>query len=211
MSTGPNIQLALEKYRGLAASYDRLVRPAAGVRKRAVQRLDVKAGDTVLDVACGTGLSFALLEERIGPQGALIGIDMSPEMLARAQERVATAGWQNVRLINAVIADAEIPGEAAAALFHFTHDVLRTPAALENVLRHLRPGARVVAAGAKSAPRWFFPANAYIRRVSRQYVTTFEGFDAPWSLLEPMLAEVKVESALFGTGYVARGLKPPEG
>ena len=115
-----------------------------------------------------------------------------------------------MQLIKDAVEDAAIPGEADAALFHFTHDVLRTPAAVNNVLRHLRPGARVVAAGAKRAPWWLFPANAYIRRVSAKYVTTFEGFDRPWSLLEAHLKGLRVESALFaGTAYVASGIKPP--
>ena len=163
MNSRPDAQGALEKYRRLAGTYDQLVRPARGVRSRAIERLDLKPGDIVLDVACGTGLSFSLLEERIGRQGTLIGIDMSPEMLEKARARVAEAGWANVQLIEAAIEDVKIPGKADAALFHFTHDVLRTPAALRTVLGHLGPGARTrrlrlgrsrATAGSPQFPRW---------------------------------------------------------
>jgi demethylmenaquinone methyltransferase/2-methoxy-6-polyprenyl-1,4-benzoquinol methylase len=41
------------------------------------------AGETVIDVACGTGLTFALIEDLIGPDGRVIGMDLSPEMLAK--------------------------------------------------------------------------------------------------------------------------------
>lgn len=50
--------------------------------------------------------------------------------------------------------------KADAAPFHFAHDTLRRPEAMANVLRHLRPGARVVASGLKWAvPRLMWPVN----------------------------------------------------
>lgn len=52
----------------------------------------------MLDVACGTGASFALIEQRIGPSGDLVGVDVTPQMLDQARARVARAGWTNVRL-----------------------------------------------------------------------------------------------------------------
>src|SRR5262249_52309762 len=95
----PDRQLALDQYRLRARRYDRLAPLTHHLRARAVERLRLRAGQTVIDVACGTGLTFALIEERIGPHGRLIGVDLSPEMLSHARERVAINGWRNVRLI----------------------------------------------------------------------------------------------------------------
>ena len=70
-------------------------------RVAAVAALDLAPGARVLDLCCGTGLNFPLLQERIGPAGRVVGVDASPHMLARAEERVDRAGWRNVELVEA--------------------------------------------------------------------------------------------------------------
>jgi demethylmenaquinone methyltransferase/2-methoxy-6-polyprenyl-1,4-benzoquinol methylase len=203
----PDKERAREIYRRHAATYDGLgrIRLAETVRRQAVELLGLQPGDVVIDVACGTGLSFPLIEERIGPEGRLIGVDLSAEMLAKARHKEAQAGWQNVALIEAAVDEATIPVQVDAVFFHFTHDVLRTPAALENVFRHAKPGARVVSAGGKRAPSWAVPVNVVMRRISRRYITTFEGFDRPWSHLERYVPYLRIKPVLFGAGYIAWG------
>lgn len=178
---------------------------AESVRREAVDLLDLKRGDVVIDVACGTGLSFPLLEDRIGAEGKLIGIDLSPDMLEQARKRIEQEGWQNVSLIEAAVEDAAIPVPADAVFFHFTHDVMRDPAALDNIFRYAKPGARVASAGGKRAPWWNVPVNLVMWRISRRYITTFEGFACPWSHLERYLANLRVKPVLFGAGYIAWG------
>src|SRR5215207_1205045 len=89
------------RYGRLARIYDwanleRLLYSRA--RARAIALLDLRPGARVLDIACGTGVSFALIEQRIGPSGRLIGVDLTPQMLGRARDRAARNGWDNVRL-----------------------------------------------------------------------------------------------------------------
>jgi ubiquinone/menaquinone biosynthesis C-methylase UbiE len=169
------------------------------------------SGSVVLDVGCGTGLNFAGVEEAIGPRGRLIGIDLSSDMLVRAHERVQRHGWQNVTLLEAAGQDAAVPVAADAALLCAVHDILRSPAALANVFSHVRPGGRVVAAGPKWVP-WGRPAslalNSYAWLVNRYYVTTFEGFDAPWTHLNRLLPDLSVEELFFGAGFLAVGTRP---
>jgi ubiquinone/menaquinone biosynthesis C-methylase UbiE len=203
--SGPNRELALRRYRRLAATYDRLARLTEGMRHRAVAKLDLQTGDTVIDVACGTGLTFSLLENGVGPQGRLIGVDLSPEMLERAAARVKGHGWENVTLICSAVEDAEIPTQADAAVFILTHDVMRSPAALRNIVGHLRDGGRVVAVGPKRAPRWAWPVNLIMRRVASRYVTTDEGFDRPWEHLAELVPDLETRSLLAGGGYLAWG------
>jgi len=114
----PDPQRAREKYRHIAGRYDRSLGAVDGIRRQAVRRLGLGSGDIVLDIACGTGLSFPLLEEEVGPDGRIVGIDLSPEMLGKARVRVESAGWNNVTLIESAIEAAEIPVQADAVILN---------------------------------------------------------------------------------------------
>ena len=106
--SAPDPQRAIARYREHAADYDASALRTMPLRYRAVWNLALQPGDAVLDVACGTGLSFPLLEEAIGPAGRLVGVELSPEMAARAQARVERAGWRNAQLIVAAMEDADL-------------------------------------------------------------------------------------------------------
>ena len=71
-------------------------------RGAVVDALGVTPGSLVLDIACGTGQNFPLLQQSLG-EGTIIGIDASRGMLRRAEERVQRAGWTNVHLVHADI------------------------------------------------------------------------------------------------------------
>jgi hypothetical protein len=97
---------------------------------------------------------------------------------------------------------------ADAALFHFTHDILRRPEAIANVLAHLKPGARVVASGLKwAAPSLLRPINWLVLPAALRSVTSLEGMDRPWQLLEEQIGPMDVESQLLGGAYVASGIR----
>jgi SAM-dependent methyltransferase len=57
--------------------------------RAALARLDVRAGERVLDVGCGCGQTLLELAELVGPAGHILGVDVSEPMLARARERAA--------------------------------------------------------------------------------------------------------------------------
>jgi ubiquinone/menaquinone biosynthesis C-methylase UbiE len=206
-ASGADHERALEMYRTAASGYDRSVsRWADRYRRRAIDRLWLTSGDAVLDVACGTGANFPLLSERVGVTGRVVGVDLSPDMLAIAGARIQGLQRRNVTLIEAAVEDADLPGEFDAALFSLTHDVLQSKAAVDNVFAHLRRGARVAAFGGKWAARWNLPVNLYVRRVARKYVTTFEGFEAPWRNLAEHLDSLTVDQLALGGAYIASGV-----
>jgi len=65
-----------------------------------IQRaLQARAGDTILDLACGHGNFTVEWAKRVGPEGLVIGLDLSPAMLARAARHVRRWGLDNVLLI----------------------------------------------------------------------------------------------------------------
>src|SRR3990172_2299392 len=185
-------ELALELYRRMATVYDRGGAGFDPLRRRAIELLQLGPGDIVIDVGCGTGLSFPMLLEGVGLEGRVIGIDQSSEMLAGARQKVQTHGWENVTLIEAPVEDADIPVQADAALFALSHDIIRTPKALENVVRHLRPGGRVAVVGVKWAPWGALPIRIYQWYGCRGGMTTYEGLGRPWSHLKRLVSSLRV-------------------
>ena len=68
-------------------------------RKEAIRALNLRPGDTVVEIGCGTGLNFRRLIDCIGPAGKLIGVDFSAEMLKQAADRIRRNFWTNVELV----------------------------------------------------------------------------------------------------------------
>jgi arsenite methyltransferase len=196
---------AVEHYRALAPRYDHFTRRINRIRERAIEALALAPGQTVLDAGCGTGWCVPKLAEKVGATGKVIGFDPSPEMLAIAHSRLDAEVSRRVVLIEASAETVELPARADAILFSYTHDLIRSRVALENVLRQARPGARVSATSTKLYAPWLFPANWYLRYSHRSYITNFDSFEAPWSLLATYLDDFKVASGAMTQHYVATG------
>ncbi len=205
-STSPDRQLALKQYRLRSRFYDIELAVFEPIRRKAIARLNLGKGAAVLDLGCGTGLSFELLQQDIGPRGRIVGIEQSPEMLEQARSRVARHGWANVTLLNAPVEAAIIPFRADAALYHFTHDILRNREAIGNIVRHLKPGARVVAAGLTWEAPWNFLANGFVLMAALHSVTSLEGLGSPWSYLAEQVGEMEVTRS--GGVYIASAQVP---
>ena len=188
-----------------ARSYDLRTSAFQSYRDTIVAALPVSQGQVVLDVGCGTGLCHGLLREKVGLQGSVVGIEESPEMAAVARERIAAEGWRNVTVVQSPAEDAKIRVTADAALFCAVHDILQSPAALQNIMSKLRPGAWIAAGGGKWAPRAMMALNLQVRMLHAPYVRNFEGFDRPWNHLEPLIEDVQLREVAFGSGYVLTG------
>ncbi len=201
----PDRSAALDQYRRRAGIYDLELALLEPVRRQAVAWLAPRQGDTVLDIGCGTGLSLELLHSAVGARGKIIGIEQSPEMIERAHERVRQMGWRNVTLLCAPVEDARIRGQADAALLHFTHDILQSEAALENVISHLRPDATVVASGLKWAPPWAVPVNLFVLPAALHSVSSLSGLQRPWQHLARWVDHLDVRRRLGGGVFIVRG------
>ena len=207
--TAPDAERALASYRAHAPRYDVSALRTLPLRYRTIWNLDLKPGDAVLDVACGTGLSFPILEDAIGVAGRLVGVELSPEMAALGQARIDRARWANAELVVARMEDVDLNaprGPFDAVAFNFTHDVLQSDAALANIFAACKPGARVAVAGSKLLPWYLAPFNLYVRWNNAPYMTTFAGLGKPWAPLLRYVPDLTIAPALFGACYLAHGL-----
>lgn len=107
-----------DKYTLFAPFYDLLSGEYPVYHAGRVLGIDALApapGQQVLDIGCGTGLNFPLLQARIGASGTIVGIDRSAEMLRQARRRAQARGWENVILLQADMALLD-PGVIAARI-----------------------------------------------------------------------------------------------
>lgn len=110
-------------YDGLASSYDwslflfKIIGfRVQAYRRKAIQNLHVDTGDTVVDLGCGTGLNFGFLQEKVGLEGKIIGVDLSTKMLEQAESRANKNGWDNVELVQSDMAEFQLPNQTDGVL-----------------------------------------------------------------------------------------------
>jgi ubiquinone/menaquinone biosynthesis C-methylase UbiE len=208
----------IEVYRKKAKRYDLTSRlypapgyPQGGQRRRAVQALRLRPGDTVIDMACGTGLNFSLLEEAVGPEGRIVGVDLTDAMLDQARGRIETNSWSNLSLVQADAAEFDFPAGIDAILS--TYALTQVPECRE-VIAH---GAAALSAGGRwavldlkvpeSTPRW-------LAQLGIATVRPFASIDewiarSPWqeirAAMQETLVDVSWTELFFGTAFLVAG------
>lgn len=206
LSRTPDRLRALDNYRQLARDYDVSCRRIEALRLEAVRALQLRSGETVFDIACGTGPVLPLLARAVGASGNVVGVELSPEMAEQASRRAASVATDAPMHVECcAVEDFHPQAKANAMLLSYTHDVLQSPAAIERLFAAARPGCRLALLGLKTLPwLWGWPINAFNLFRARRYLTTYANLDRPWAALEERGAEVKIVStALWGSAYVA--------
>lgn len=198
-------QVSIERYRNKAAGYDASAEFTMPLRRRTIALLHLLPGQTVLDVGAGTGLSYPLLLNGVGASGQVLAFEQSPEMFAFAQQRVLREGWHNVWHVNAAAETVQLPALADAVLFNYTHDICRTPEAVANILRQVKPGARVAMAGIKFFPWWTGPLNLLPWLKNRPYNAKPADLWQPWNHVAARCSGFTLTHTQWGMGYIASG------
>lgn len=202
----PDRAAALADYARLAVRYDMRCRWLGRIRFEALDLLAASEGEVVIDVGCGTGAMLPALCRAVGSRGHVIGIEQSPDMAAIARSRVAAGGLKNVEIIVAPVEEVRIAHSADALIFFYTHDVLQSEVALDRLFAVVRPGARVVAAGARLLGWWAAPVNLWKLWRSRHFLSTYSGLRDPAARLSCRCTDWRIVTTVaLGTSYLAAG------
>jgi demethylmenaquinone methyltransferase/2-methoxy-6-polyprenyl-1,4-benzoquinol methylase len=169
----------------------------------------------VVEIACGTGLNFSLIEQQIGPKGRIVGVDLTDAMLAQAQHRIEANGWRNVSLVQADAAEFEFPDRVDAILATYAHALLPDS---RQVIAHgaaaLTAGGRWVVLDLKipdHAPRWLLQLGIATagRFGSLEEWIVRRPWEAIRAAMQETLADLSWTELLFGIGYLAAGSRGP--
>lgn len=207
MAPTPDKRRSSRKDRPTPPAYDTATGTSWPIRLRCVELLRLDKGDTVLDVGCGAGLSFEPLLERVGRKGRVIAFEPRPDMYATAAMRaqgLRAQGWQ-VDIQCASAEEVRLPAPPNAVLFHYVHDITRTPQAVANLFAQFPPGTRLAMAGMKFFPWWLAPLNVFAWMKTRTHNARAHELHRPWSLIEPRLQGFTWKPTQGGMGYIGSG------
>lgn len=182
-------------------------------RKLAVQALNLKPGDTVLDLACGTGINFPLYQQYIGPEGRIVGVDLTDAMLEQAWKRVASYGWENVTLIQCDASTFKNPSPVDAVISTYALSIFPDfVQALNNSVEILLPHGHLALLELQIPSFW----PTWLAPIAVALMKPFALTDAwveqrPWETIRrtvrKLLTDVEVNERYFGLTYVISGEK----
>jgi demethylmenaquinone methyltransferase/2-methoxy-6-polyprenyl-1,4-benzoquinol methylase len=205
-------------YRKKAGHYDVTSRfypvpayPQRSQRLRTAQALSLRPGATVIDMACGTGLNFPIIEKIIGPGGRIVGVDLTDAMLAQARYRVRAHGWNNISLVQSDAAGYAFPARVDAIISTYAMSQIPECAqVIANGAAALSPDGRWAVLDLKvpdRTPAWLI---RLITGVVRPQASIDEWirrrpWDAIRAAMQHELTDLSWAELTFGTAFLAAG------
>ncbi|MBI2892491.1 MAG: methyltransferase domain-containing protein [Deltaproteobacteria bacterium] len=177
-------------------------------RQMAVDALALQPGATVVEIGCGTGANFPLLERAVGRAGRIIGVDLTEAMLEQARRRVLLEGWPNVELVRTDAASFGFPSGVNGILSTFALTLSpEFDAIIARGARALAPGGRWVVLDMKMPddwPPWLVRAAVAL---ARPYgVTLGAGVRHPWDSFSRCLPRSWMRELYLGAAFLAVGV-----
>lgn len=212
-----NKQEIIEVYRKRAPAYNQSVRLFNLIgwrvnfyRTIAVDALQLKNGDTVIDLCCGTGLNFPHIYKAIGSEGKIIGVDLSGDMLKVAEKQIKEKGWNNVTLIQSDAAAYQFPSNIDGIISSYAITMIPEYDSIINMgADSLCKGGRFVVLDFKKPDNWSdWFSKLMLALFIKPYGGTYDLKDRhAWKSLDLYLKLNEYREYFFGSTYIASGEK----
>jgi len=182
-------------------------------RKMAVKALKLQPGDIVLELACGTGINFPLYQRYIGPEGRIIGVDITDAMLEQAQKRIEKNGWKNIVLFQRDAATYRPPLPVNAVITTYALSLFRgLEHALNNINDSLLLNGHFVLLELQIPSSWPAWLGTAALTLMKPFAVTDEWVNQrPWEVIQQtakkLFNDVKVSERYFGLTYIISGEK----
>lgn len=181
-------------------------------REESIQALQLKPSDTVVDLGCGTGLLFHQLYKAVGPQGKIIGVDLSQEMLGQAQQRIREEGWDNIELVCADATKYTFPPNLNAIISNYA------PILIPDVEKVVANGCKALTPGGRFSildmawPNWlpirWWRLFFWLKPLGlTREILNRKPWEAVWRAMEEHLEEVTHKRFWFGFMYQINGVR----
>lgn len=176
-------------------------------RKKAVQALNLQRGDTVVEIGCGTGANFPLLQRAVGPEGKIIGTDITDAMLAQAQKRVEENDWSNVELVQADAASFHFPAGVGGIISTFAITLVpEFDQVIQNGSEALATGGHWVILDLKLPSSWLARLAPRLVFLTKPFGVSLElAKRHPWESIDKYLKNTSLTELYRGFVYIATG------
>lgn len=176
-------------------------------RKKAISYLNLTPNSTILDVACGIGFNFKILESYLRNSGKLVGIDISSKSLELAKSIVIKHGWTNIELVNMSITDYEPEIFFDAILCTYALEIIPDyKLTIDKIFNLLKPQGRFAIIGMKS-----FPAPSFLSSFLEKLYKV-AGIDVHRDIILYIKSRFNkiyfYEECFFGSYYILSTSKP---
>jgi demethylmenaquinone methyltransferase/2-methoxy-6-polyprenyl-1,4-benzoquinol methylase len=176
------------------------------LRKKAVEMLNLKKGDVILDLGCGPGIMFRYLEEKIGEQGRLIGNDYVDEMITQCKRIIRKKKWKNITLIKEDAAKLKLKKNSLDAIISVIglSAIPEHKQALKNCYSALKKGGRLVVLDGKDFRREFEFLNPLLKLF--RWSKSYEKKDLITDI-KKVFGNINVKEYLLGSTFIVMAIK----
>jgi demethylmenaquinone methyltransferase/2-methoxy-6-polyprenyl-1,4-benzoquinol methylase len=181
-------------------------------RKRAIRSLNLRRGDTVVEICCGTGLNFSLLQSEVGPSGKIIGVDLTDSMLGQAKKRVKQEGWTNVELIQMDAAKYQFPQNVNGIISTFAITFIpEYDRIIKNGAEALSPSGRFVILDLMKPDKWpIWLLHIGVWATKPFGISLDLMVRHPWESINRYLANPMFTELYWGLAYISVGEAQPK-
>lgn len=178
-------------------------------RKKAVKELKLQKGNKVVEIGCGTGINFSLLQKAVGFEGRIIGVDLTDAMLAMAKTRIEENNWKNVELVLSDAALFQFPPDIDGIISTFAITLIpEFDTVIRNGCRSLKKGGRWVILDLKEPLSWLASLEPLYIFITKPFGVTRElSFRHPWESMEKYMEDTSFHELFWGFSYISVGIK----